>query len=306
MTIFLTLVFKILPLYLLIALGFIAGKYLKASKETVARLLIYMIAPAVIFNYVLTTQLTANVLSLPILFFVLCCSMCLLFFFISKHLWSDSTKNILSFTSGTGNTGYFGLPVAIALFGNDIAGLVVLSTLGFILYENSLGFFITARGHHTVKESLIRVMKLPTIYAFLIALILNLAGVKFGQGYADFAALFKGAYTILGMMLIGLGLASISSYKFDFKFLTVAFLAKFIVWPVVILTIITLDKMFFGFFTEQIHKVMLLMSIVPLAANTVAYATELNAHPDKASFAVLTSTVVALFYIPLISMLFMS
>ncbi|MCL5091040.1 MAG: AEC family transporter, partial [Patescibacteria group bacterium] len=140
----------------------------------------------------------------------------------------------------------------------------------------------------------------------LLALALNFAGVKFGQGYADFASLFRGAYTILGMMLIGLGLASISSYKFDFKFLTVAFLAKFIVWPIMILVIISLDKAFFGFFTEQIHKVMLLMSVVPLAANTVAYATELDAHPDKASFAVLVSTIVALFYIPLISMLFLS
>src|SRR5436190_16850867 len=127
MLVFLTLVFKIIPLYLLIGLGFIAGKYLQASKETVARLLIYIIAPAVIFNSVFTTTIAANVLFLPILFFALCCFVCLVTFITSKHIWSDATKNILAFTAGTGNTGYFGLPVAIILLGTDVAGLVVIS-----------------------------------------------------------------------------------------------------------------------------------------------------------------------------------
>lgn len=302
-SVFLTLILKIIPLYILIALGFVAGKYLKVSKETVASLLIYIIAPAIVFNSVFTTTIAANVLFLPVLFFILCCAICLITYVVSKRFWSDSTKNILAFTAGAGNTGYFGLPVAIALFGNDIAGLVVLSTLGFILYENSLGFFITARGNHTVKESILRIIKLPAIYAFFVGLALNLFGIKLGQIYVDFASLFRGAYTILGMMLIGLGLSSIKKFKFDFKFIAASFLAKFIVWPLIIFLIITADRTFFGFFTEQIYKVMMLISIVPLAANTVAYATELNAHPEKASLAVLLSTLFALFYIPLVSIL---
>ena len=306
MGIFLTLLIKIIPLYLIILLGYVAGRYLKAQKETVARLLIFIIAPAVIFNSVLTTKLSVSVLSLPILFFSLCCLICLATFSIAKKIWSDPTKNILAFTSGTGNTGYFGLPVAIALFGPDIAGLVVISTLGFVLYENSLGFYITARGNHSAKESLKRVIKLPTIYAFLIGVIINLLGVKFGQGYFDFANLFRGAYSVLGMMLIGMGLASITDYKFDFKFIGATFLTKFIIWPLIISLIIFVDSNTIRLFNPEIYRVMILMSIVPLAANTVAFATELNAHPEKASMAVLISTIIALFYIPLIASLFLS
>jgi len=306
MTVFLTLIFKIIPLYFLIILGFISGKYLKISKETVAKLLIYIIVPAIIFNSVFTTPITVNILVVPVLFYFLSCFMCLITLKLSKYFWSDSTKNILAFTAGDANTGYFGLPVAIALFGPGIAGVWMISTFSFVIYENTLGFFVTARGHHTAKESIIRLLKIPTIYAFVIALILNLTGVKFGPGYTDFMTLFRGAFTILGMMLIGLGLAGINSYKFDFKFVTATFLAKFIIWPILIFTIITLDKAFFGFFTEQIYRIMILVSVVPLAANTVAFATELNAHPEKASFAVLLSTLFALFYIPLVSMIFLS
>jgi predicted permease len=44
---------------------------------------------------------------------------------------------------------------------------------------------------------------------------------------------------------------------------------------------------------------MLLMSIVPLASNTVAFATKLGVHPEKSAITVLASTLFVLFYIPL-------
>ncbi len=70
--------------------------------------------------------------------------------------------------------------------------------------------------------------------------------------------------------------------------------------------VIIADNMVFRIYNPSIHKVMILMSIVPLAANTVAFATELKAQPEKASVAVLLSTLFALFYIPLIASLFLS
>ena len=305
LSLFLLLILKILPLYLVIALGFLAGKFLNVNKESIARLLIYIISPAVIFHSVLTTELSLSVLSLPLLFFLCGCSLALFTLAIARHFWHDSTKNLLAFTAGTGNTGYFGLPVAIALFGPGISGLVVIANLGLVLYENTLGFFITARGHHTVKASIVRVLKLPTIYAFLAAVLFNSLSVNLGTAYTELAVLFRGAYTILGMMLIGLALASIKNFKLDIKFLSFAFLIKFLLWPVLILLLITLDSSFTNFFSESIYKIMILLSIAPLAANTVSFATELNAHPEKASFAVLMSTLFALFYIPVFAVFFL-
>lgn len=304
MTIFLTLLLKLIPLYITIALGFVAGKYLKVTKEAIAPLLIYIIAPIIIFNGVVTTTINLTSLSLPVLFFGLACLMCISFYGLSKLFWKDTSRNILAFTSGTGNTGYFGLPVAMVLFNKEQVGLVVLSVLGFVLYENSLGFFITARGNNTVADSIKKVLKLPTIYAFLLGLLVNLSHIPLGQIYADNIVNVRGAYTILGMMLIGLGLAGIKEYKFDLKFISVSFLAKFLVWPLLMLLVIGLDKLFLNLYGPEIQKVMILMSIVPLAANTVAFATELKAQPEKASLAVLLSTLFALVYIPLITTIF--
>ena len=136
----------------------------------------------------------------------------------------EGTKNILAFTAGAANVGYFGLPVAMMIFSDKVFSLVVLSVMGFILYESTLGFFISANGSHSVRASLIKTAKLPAIYAFVLGLSLNLAGVGLGGTIVTTVAFFKGAYSLLGMMLIGMGLASVCKASLDIKFISLSFL----------------------------------------------------------------------------------
>src|SRR5260221_14439938 len=114
-----------------------------------------------------------------------------------------------------------------------------------LLYENTIGFFIAARGHHTVTESLGKLLKLPLIYAVVLGLLANLLRLHLGEEYRDVITDFKGAYTVLGMMIIGLGLAGITEYKIDLLFTGISFLARFFVWPILVLSIIFLDTHFF-------------------------------------------------------------
>lgn len=305
MTVFLTILLKLIPLYLMISLGYLAAKGLNAQKETIAKLLIYIIAPAVLFYGAFTTEINFASLSLPFLFFTIACLMSLLFYGIGTLVYKkDSTKNILAFTSGTGNTGYFGLPVIYAVLGEQAFSLAALSILGFVLYENTLGFYLTAKGNYSAKDSLKKVVKLPIVYAFSLGLLLNLFSVNLGDIAVTTIGHFKGAYTLLGMMIIGMGLASVRLQHLDLKFISLTFLAKFITWPLIIGVIIFLDQSIFHLYGPSIYNVMVIMAIVPLAANTVAFATELNVHPDKAALAVLLSTLFALFYIPLATTLF--
>lgn len=301
MIVFWLLFAKLIPLYVIIALGFVAGRLLHVSKESVAPLILYIITPFVVFHAVATTPITLGVLSLPFLFFITATVIALIFFSITKSIWNDTTRNILAFTSGAGNTGYFGLPVVIALFGEKTLGVAVLCTLGIILYENSVGFFLTARGYHTIKEAFIKVIKLPSLYAFFLGIMVQILNIHPEMLYPDIAANFRGAYSILGMMMIGLGLSSIKHYIFDWKFTTLSFIAKFAVWPIFITIFIVLDTRFLQLYDSSLYKIMILMAIVPLAANTVVVATELKAQPEKAAIAVFLSTMFALFYIPFFS-----
>lgn len=299
MFLFILLLAKLLPLYALIMLGFIAGKFLAVKKESIAALLIYIVAPVVVFNGVVATKISASALSLPVLFFGAACLICLSFYFLASWVWKTSEKNVLALAAGGGNVGYFGLPVALALFGEAQLGVAVLAILGIILYENSLGFFITARGQHTGRQALIKLLKLPPIHAFFIGLAVNIYHISLGSAVFDIITSFRGAYTVLGMMLVGLGLAGVTRASFDYTFTGFAFLAKFIVWPAVMGLVVFIDWKFLHMYNPVIYKVIFLMSVVPLASNTVAFAAKLNTHPEKVAVTVLLSTLFALFYIPI-------
>lgn len=303
MSIFFTLIGRIIPLYGLIVLGFLAGRFLKTQKETIASLLIYIIAPVVTFHGVVTLSIDKKLLFLPVIFFAICTLLCFLAYGLSKNIFHDSTRNLLAFAAGTGNTGYFGYPLVMAIFGKEFLGLAVLANFGLILFESSIGFYITARGNHSPLEGLKKLLKLPTLYAFVLAFILNFSGIngfKENALYQTFAQNFVGAYTVLGMMIIGFALAEIRGWFSDPRFLTASFAIKFIFWPLLMGGVISL-----GLFSQEIHRMMFVMSLVPLAANTVSFATLLRVQPEKAAQAVFLSTAFALFYIPLMITLFL-
>lgn len=304
MSLFSALLLKISPLYLNMLLGFLAGKLLEMPRDAVARFMFYMISPLIMFNGILHTHLDLSVLSLPLLVFCISTSLCLIFYRFSKGLWKDSTANVLAFSAGSGNTGYFGLPLALFLFNDQGEGVYMMALLGVTIFENSIGFYIFAKGAHSPIECLRKLTRLPILHAFFIALFINYLKIPVPLIFNEFMCHIKGTYAVLGMMIIGLGLAGLHHFNLDLKFLSLSFLAKFVAWPLITFTLIAIDSAWLGIYTEDIHRALILLSIVPLGVNTVILATVLKTEPEKAASAVLLSTIFALVYIPFMAIYF--
>lgn len=298
---FLLLFLKIAPLYLGILMGYLAGKWLDVDRETLARVLFFLITPVIVFNGVIHTKLDMEILVLPLVAFGVSTVFCLVFYLISKQIWKDATKNLMAFSAGSANAGYFGLPIALLLFDEQGEGIYIMALLGLTLYENSVGYYMLAKGSHTASECVQKLITLPSLYALLIGLILNFAKITPPPLFVEFAGYTKGTYTILGMMVIGLGLSSIQHLRLDYKFIGMTFLAKFVAWPSIVLLITWTDLHIFGFFDQDIYDALILLSIVPLAANMVVLATLFKNHPEKAATAVLLSTLFAMIYVPLMA-----
>jgi predicted permease len=75
-------------------------------------------------------------------------------------------------------------------------------------------------------------------------------------------------------------------------------LNKYLVWPALGLTAVWLDRTYLHTLNQLSQQVLLLLTWVPIAANTVSFATVLKAHPEKAALAVVASTVLALLFVP--------
>ncbi|WP_051311594.1 AEC family transporter [Zooshikella ganghwensis] len=289
---------KVTFLFILVMLGYVAGKRLPLNTRTFSSLLIYVVAPIVIFTGMMEAPIKLSYAMLPIMFFCISCSLAFIAFLWGGRLWQDNTRNLFAFSSGTGNTGYFGLPIAMALFDAEGVAVVLFSLMGFMVFESTVGFYITARGNFTIQDSLRKISRLPLIYAFSTGLLLNLAGFHLPTNLAESLEAFKGAYTVLGMMIVGLGLAQVSRSHIDMKFIAVTSIVKYIFWPAAVIIAIIIDHFVFHSFNRTILYGILLMSMVPLAANNIAVAVELDAQPQKAAVAVLASTGMGIIIIP--------
>jgi predicted permease len=279
--------FKIFPLYINIALGFAAVKKLGVSREGIAPLIVYILAPIVVFGATLRIRLDVNIVLIPLVIFVMAAGLCFFTLFICKNIWNDKTKNLVAFSAGTGNTGYFGIPLAFILLPVETANIYVLALVMSFLYEYTIGFYIISRSSYTFVQSMIKIAKLPVIYAAIAGFACNIAGVDFSESFVNYLDAFRGAYTTLGMMMVGMGLSGIKSVGIDKKFIGALFFSKFIIWPLMALAVAFLDKHLFHLLNENAYRVMLVYSIVPMAANTAIMATLFKVKPEQASFFIL-------------------
>lgn len=299
MTVFSALLMKVIPLYAIMLLGFVAGKWLKVDRASVAMLMIYIIAPMVFFHGIAKMEVTWLVLTIPLLSFVLSCVVAYPVYRFARHVYSDSRPNIIAVAAGTGNIGYFGLPIAMLLFDEQTVGIYLILMVGISVFEASIGFYITAKGQHTARESFMKTLRVPVIHSLVLGAAFSMAGLTLPPLADELFRWFEGAYVVLGMMMIGLGLSSLKKLAIDWGFIGILFTARHIIWPLVAAAVVLLDKHVLGLYGEGVHQSVLLISFMPLSANAVAIASVLKCEPEKMATASFLSAVVAIIYVPL-------
>lgn len=295
-----SLAIKLAPLYALVVIGFALGRLLDVKGQDLGKLALFVLSPAVVFKAFVTADLRGALLALPFVIFGLCSLVALLAQPLAGRCWKDGRERIAAFTAGTGNTGFFGIPACLALIGPESLPYVVMVSFGSTTYENSLGFFTIARSEASVDGALLRMLKFPGLHACWLGAAFNLSGTKVPVPVMQTVEILSGGFVPVGMMIVGLGLAQIRRFSFDFGFTAFTFMAKFTLWPALALGFIWIDRSWLHAFGKVGHQVLLVQSLTPLAAITVVHAVMRNIHPDRAAIAVALSTLFALFWLPMV------
>lgn len=294
------LALKLVPLYLLMGIGFLLGRFCDVKGQDLGRLALFVLSPAVVFKGFVTADLKGALLVLPFAVFGLCSLVALLTAPVAGGLWKDGRERIAAFTGGTGNTGFFGIPACLALVGPDALPYVVMVSFGATAYENSVGFYTVARAEASVIGAILRVLKYPGLHACWLGAALNLTGTRVPVPAMQAVELLSGGFVPVGMMIVGLGLAQVRSLRIDLGFTAFTFALKFALWPLLALGFIWADRTWLHVFGRVGHQVLLIESLVPLAAVTVVHASLRNIHPDRAAIAVAVSTLFALVWLPVV------
>ncbi len=300
MDLFLTLLYQVAPLGILIFLGYFAQKRWNLDARSFSKFLIFCVTPGVLFYSGWNAPIQAHVLWYPVLFFAGEALLSVFLLCLGKIVFKDTRANLLAFSGTDPNTGYFGYPVVVSLLGAALGPLTILVNMGSLMFQNLLGYYYLARGRFEVRDSLFRLLRLPALYAYGLGLLFQILHVTQPDFLEPLIQHFIGTWIYLGMAIVGMGLASVRLRELDFSFLGLAFMGKFLLLPLVVLFIFWMDQHAFQLLTEEARQVFWTLSLCPTAANSVAFSTELNVHPERASSMVFLSSLFALIYIPLI------
>ncbi|QHJ72172.1 AEC family transporter [Planococcus halotolerans] len=296
--IFTEIINVILPVFILLGIGFFVGKYMDINSKSVSDLCIYVFSPALFFHSVTTSSLDLGDLGKIVLFAL---SLFLLFAVLVKLLgllfgWTLSYQNTMMLASAFPNTGNYGLPIVFFAFGDEGMAIAIIYVVMQSLLMNSAGIFYASNHEKTPRKDIfITIVRMPGFIAITIGLIIKIAGIAVPEAIGNATSLLGQAAVPVLLTLLGITLASIQ-IKNVLKFIGTAAILKLIAFPAIGLLLLTL--LYPAGSLES--KVLLIAVATPAAATTTLLAIKFDMNPDMVSSAMFVSTLASIITIPIL------
>jgi hypothetical protein len=202
---------NILPIILLSGAGFVLGKALQIDPRSLGRVAFYIFSPILIFDLLVQNELkfaeAATVVGFA-LCFILAVGVLTLLVGMSLKLERPVLVSIL-ITTMFANTGNYGLPLVSFAFGEQAlpyAGIYFVTTT---LLFYTLGVFLASLGHMSFKEALLGLFRIPTMYAVLLAVVINLWSITIPVPVARAVELAADGTIPLLLILLGTQLTQV-------------------------------------------------------------------------------------------------
>jgi predicted permease len=239
----------ILPIFVLVALGFAAGKlklFDQAAFRAIGRFVMLFALPATIFNAVATRRLSAN-LDLNYLAAYGLGSLAVLFaslaFFAAVRRRTSSQSAILALGASASNTGFIGYPVALQALGPAAGVAAGLSFLVENLLVIPLALFLAERAagdrRRALAEAFRRVLALPLVWAVLAGFAFAALGVALPEPVQRPIAFLAGASAPAALFFVGGVLSALEprAVRVDSVLLSVA---KLVLHPLLVFALLAL------------------------------------------------------------------
>jgi len=290
---------SILAIYSFILIGYISKKIFtsKIDEKTLILLSVYFLQPILTFWGLTRSPIDYNLIIAPIVYIITITFTLVLLIFISKYTFSEQKdKSIFIATSLIGNTGNLGIPLGIAVFGEQSIAYTSIINIANVFFIYTVGVYLFSKGSYTFKESLLSIVKIPILWMASLALVFNYLNIQINPQIDS--ALQMGAYAtiVLQLMIFGIYLAKINIKEQNYKLTFLTSSSKLILLPIVgivVALIFSLDS--------YAASILILSLSTPLAVNNVNNAALYNCNPHTVTNIVLFSTIIflLLFYFDL-------
>jgi predicted permease len=290
-----SILFSVLSIYIFIVLGFVAKMSFKEQidDKTITLINVYFLQVFLTFWGLLLRPIDITLLYAPSIYFVIVLIVVVVSALIAKKLFNDKKEySIATVAAIIGNTGNLGIPLNIAIFGEASIPYTTVVNLVNVFVVYTIGVYYYSRGSFDAKTSLKNIVKLPILWAAIIAILLSINHYEPSKIVID--TLMMGAYASITMQLFLFGIYLYGTkIKEINKTLTLWVMSiKFLILPIitfVILYFLELDSMIKGIIFMEL--------MMPLAIANVNLASLYDCSPRVVTALVFLSSVMFLGFI---------
>lgn len=180
--------------------------------------------------------------------------------------------------------GFFGIPICFVLFGEEGLNLWMLFLVITTLFESTINYqFLTERSF----------LKFPIFWAVALGII---ATPNLPTLFFELHREFRGAYFVLGCLLIGAGVRG----EVKLAEVSLGALAKLSLVPLIITLLIIIDQNIIEVLSEIEKKQLLIFSFLPTTPCLVSYVAFSKGDTALTSWIVILTSIFSIIFIPMI------
>ena len=280
---------NILPILLLSGAGCVLGRALILDSRPLGRVIFYILSPVLIFNLLTSSKLAVENI---VLMMGYSASVMLIVAGIALAICTllrlkRSMLTVVVLTSLFANNGNYGLPLISFAFGQEALAYASIYFVTNCLLLYTVGVLIASLGHLRLKEALLGLLKVPAIYAILLAVIFIRTGWTLPAPIHRTVELTAGGAVPAMIILLGLELQKVE-WTHNIRALSIPVVCRLLIGPVIGLAMAAL----FGL-NNAAKKVGITQAGMPSAVVTTILANEYNLDASTVTAIVFISTILS-------------
>lgn len=280
---------NLLPILLISGSGFLLGKTLHIEPRSFGRVIFYVLYPVMVLDILTQNQLSLVDILKTSGFAISTVLICCVLTFIGGIFLKLDRPVLMAvlLTSIFANSGNYGLPLISFAFGQEALAYASIFYITFALLVNTLGVLIASMGRMTFKDAMLGMIKLPTIYAIIIAVIIIRTGWVMPAPVESTVKLLSGGAIPSMLILLGLELERAQWHK-NTRAITLGVFMRLIIGPIIGWGV----SILFGLKGPS-RQAGITDSALPTAVITTILATEYDLEPSLVTAIVFISTVLS-------------
>ena len=287
-----SIIFSILSIYIFIVMGYVAKRSFKEQidDKTITLINVYFLQVFLTFWGLLIRPIEIGLLLAPSIYLFIVIILLIVSALVAKLLFENKKEySIATVAALIGNTGNLGIPINIAIFGEESIPYTTIINLMNVFVVYTIGIYYYSRGTFDTKTSLMNIVKLPILWAAILAILLSVYHIPIHDSIMNM--LMMGAYASMTMQLFlfGIYLYGTKIKEISKKLLLWVLMFKFILLPSIAFVILLYID-----FEPMIKGIIFIELLMPLAVANVNLASLYECKPRVVTALVFISSLLFL------------